>query len=66
VYQPNQAPNPQALQQATTRYEQVSRDPQFAALQTRPEFQDSLRSLRRLSEVRTAANTTINLPPPPR
>jgi lipid-binding SYLF domain-containing protein len=65
VYTPNSVPNPQALQQATARYEEVSRDPKFAALQTRPEFQESLRSLRQLSEVRTASNT-LQLPPPPR
>jgi hypothetical protein len=66
VYTPNQAPNPQSLQQATTRYEEVSRDPKFAALQTRPEFQESLRALRQLGEVRTASNNTLQLPPPPR
>jgi hypothetical protein len=66
VYTPNAALNPQALQQATSRYEEVSRDPKFAALQTRPEFQESLRSLKRLGEVRTASNTTLQLPPPPR
>jgi lipid-binding SYLF domain-containing protein len=66
VYVANQAPHPQALQQAISRYEEVSRRPEYVALQSRPEFQDSLRSLRRLSEVRTAANTTLDLPPPPK
>ena len=60
VYMPNQVPNPQALQQAASRYEDVSRRPEYAALQTRPEFQETLRSLRQLSEVRTASNTTLN------
>ncbi|MCI0333424.1 MAG: lipid-binding SYLF domain-containing protein [Planctomycetes bacterium] len=66
VYTPNAAPSQQALQQATSRYEEVSRRPEYAALQARPEFQDALRSLRRLSEVRTASNSTLQLPPPPR
>jgi hypothetical protein len=66
VYVPNQVPNPQALQQAVSRYEDVARRPEYVALQSRPEFQDALRSLRRLSEVRTAANSSLDLPPPPK
>jgi lipid-binding SYLF domain-containing protein len=66
VNTPNAVPSPQALQQVTSRYETVSRDPQFAALNSRPEFQEALRSLKRLGEVRTASNTTLQLPPPPR
>jgi lipid-binding SYLF domain-containing protein len=66
IYVQNAAPSPQALQQATARYEAVSRDPQFAPLSSRPEFQEAVRSLKRLGEVRTASNTTIQLPPPPR
>ena len=66
VYTPNQVPNLQAIQQATARYEEVARRPEYAALQARPDFQATLQSLRRLSEMRTAANTTLQLPPPPR
>jgi hypothetical protein len=66
VYTPNGAPNPQALQQAVSRYEEVARKPEYVALQSRPEFQETLRSLRRLSEVRTAANPSPELPPPPK
>jgi SH3 domain-containing YSC84-like protein 1 len=66
VTTPGQVPNPQALQQVTARYEDVSRRPEYAALQTRPEFQATLRSLRQLGEVRTASNSTLQLPPPPR
>jgi SH3 domain-containing YSC84-like protein 1 len=65
VYTPNAALDPQSLQQATARYEEVSRGSQFAALNTKPEFQEALRSLKRLGEVRTASNTS-QLPPPPR
>ncbi len=66
VYMPNRVPNPQATQQALDRYEDVGRRPEFAALQARPEFQQALNSLRRLSDVRTASNTSLQLPPPPK
>ena len=66
VYVPNQVPSSSAVQQALARYEDVSRRPEYAALQTRPEFQEALRSLRRLSEVRTASNNSLQLPPPPK
>jgi hypothetical protein len=65
VYVPNAVISPQSIQPALSRYEDVARRPEFAALQARPEFQDAVRSLRRLSEVRTATNTPLNLPPPP-
>jgi lipid-binding SYLF domain-containing protein len=65
VYTPNQVPNPQETQQVLQKYEDVSRNPQYAALQARPEFQQTLTSLRKLSEVRTASNTSLQLPPPP-
>jgi len=66
VYIPNKVPNPQATQQALQRYEDVARSPQYAALNSRPEFQQTLASLRRLGEVRTASNTSLQLPPPPK
>jgi lipid-binding SYLF domain-containing protein len=66
VYMPNQVPNPQAMQQALSRYEQVANQPQFAALKTIPEFTQTMESLRRMSDVRTASNTSLNLPPPPK
>jgi hypothetical protein len=66
VYTPNAVLNPQSLQPATAKYEEVSRRSDFAALSTQPDFQETLRSLKQLSEVRTASNTTPQLPPPPR
>lgn len=66
VYSPNGVPNPQQTQQALQHYEDVARRPEYAALQARPEFQQALSSLRRLSEARTASNTSLQLPPPPR
>jgi lipid-binding SYLF domain-containing protein len=66
VYIPNKVPNPQATQQALERYEDVARQPQYAALQAKPEFQQALTSLRRLNDVRTASNSSLSLPPPPK
>jgi lipid-binding SYLF domain-containing protein len=65
VYVANSNISPQSIQPALSHYEVVEKDPKYAALQARPEFQETLRSLRRLSEVRTAANTSLTLPPPP-
>jgi lipid-binding SYLF domain-containing protein len=65
VYAPNQAPSPQETQQAIQKYEDVARNPQYAALGARPEFLQTLTALRRYGEVRTASNTAIQLPPPP-
>jgi lipid-binding SYLF domain-containing protein len=65
VYVPNASISPQSIQPALTRYEDVAKRAEFAALHARPEFQDALQALRRLSEVRTASNTPLNLPPPP-
>jgi hypothetical protein len=65
VYMPGHVPTAQAIQPALARYEDVARRPEYAALHARPEFQTALQSLRRLSEVRTAANSDTSLPPPP-
>jgi lipid-binding SYLF domain-containing protein len=65
VYTPGRVPSPQVIQPALTRYEDVARRNEYAALHARPDFQTVLRSLRRLAEVRTAANSAISLPPPP-
>jgi lipid-binding SYLF domain-containing protein len=65
VYMPGRVPTAQAVQPALARYEDVARRPEYAALHARPEFQTALQSLRRLSDVRTAANSSISLPPPP-
>jgi len=65
VYMPNAVPDAQAIQPTLARYEEVARRPEYAALQARPDFQETLRSLRQLSEVRTATNARLELPPPP-
>ena len=66
VSTPNQTPNPQAIQTALQKYEAVCHNPQYTALSTRPDFQQTLVSLRRMSDIRTASNTSGQLPPPPR
>jgi lipid-binding SYLF domain-containing protein len=66
IYIPNQVPSAEAMRQSLARYEEVARQSQYAALQTRPEFQQALRSLRQLGDVRTASNSSLNLPPPPK
>jgi SH3 domain-containing YSC84-like protein 1 len=65
VYTPGRVPTAQAIQPALARYEDVARRAEYAALHARPEFQTAVNSLRRLSEVRTAANSNLSLPPPP-
>jgi lipid-binding SYLF domain-containing protein len=66
VYQPNQVPSQQALQQTVQRYEDITRRPEYAALYTRAEFQQTLAALKRMGEVRTASSTSLALPPPPK
>jgi lipid-binding SYLF domain-containing protein len=66
VSSPNSVPNPQAMQQALQHYQDVARQPQYQALTSRPEFQQALASLQRLSDARVASNTALQLPPPPR
>jgi hypothetical protein len=58
-----QPTNPPDLQQALSRYEAVANQPQYAALKERPGFTQTMDSLKRMSEVRTASNA---LPPPPK
>jgi lipid-binding SYLF domain-containing protein len=65
VYMPNFVPNPQAIQQSIARYEDVSRRPEYEALASRVEFQETLRALWQLGELQQAATPGLNLPPPP-
>jgi SH3 domain-containing YSC84-like protein 1 len=65
VYVPNGMPNPQTIQQALAKYEDVAQRSEFTALQTRPEFQETLKWLRQMSRLQTPPSTTLNLPPPP-
>jgi lipid-binding SYLF domain-containing protein len=66
IYTPNQIPSPQETQMALQKYEEVNRNAQYAALQARPDFQETLAGLRKLNDVRTASNASLQLPPPPR
>jgi SH3 domain-containing YSC84-like protein 1 len=59
-------PGVDTLQQAMGRFDTVAKDPQFATLAGRPEFQTVHHLLRLYLNARTAAaNSTLNLPPPP-
>jgi lipid-binding SYLF domain-containing protein len=66
VYTPGAAPNQQQLTQTIQRYEEVSHRSEFATVQTLPGFQQTLDSLRKMGEVRTASNSAITLPMPPK
>jgi SH3 domain-containing YSC84-like protein 1 len=66
IYIPYHTPNPQVLQQALSRYEEISRRPEYAPLTSRPEFQATLKSMWQLAELQTDANTPLQLPPPPK
>jgi lipid-binding SYLF domain-containing protein len=65
VYVPNQNPNPQWIQQAVARYEDIARRPEYAALHTRPEFQETRRCLHRVRDLQQAGVQPLPLPPPP-
>lgn len=59
-------PDVESLQQTMARFDTVAKDPQFAALAGRPEFQAVHQLLRLYLNARTAAaGPTLNLPPPP-
>ncbi len=66
VYLLNGVPNPELIQQAMVRYEELSRQPEFAAITARAEFQETLKSLRKLDELQRAANQPPPLPSPPK
>jgi hypothetical protein len=64
IYMPNQSPSLQSLEQAIGRYESLVGQPQYAALTSRPEFQDTLKGLWRLGELQQGTHQ-LRLPPPP-
>jgi hypothetical protein len=66
IYIPYQAPDPQVLHQALSRYEEIPRRPEYAALSSRPEFQATLKAMWKLAELQSDANTPLQLPPPPK
>ncbi|MCL4206463.1 MAG: lipid-binding SYLF domain-containing protein [Pirellulaceae bacterium] len=59
-------PDVESLRQALSRFDTVAQDPQFAALTGRQEFQTAYQQLRNYLNARTAAQSPLNLPPPPR
>ena len=65
IYIPNHAPSVESIEQAISRYETVSEDPQFAALTNQPAFQATLKGLWRLGELQQGSQQKMRLPPPP-
>jgi lipid-binding SYLF domain-containing protein len=65
VYMPNQVPSAQTIQQAAARYEDIARRSEYAALTSRPEYQETRRLLWRMNELQQARTQTLQLPPPP-
>jgi lipid-binding SYLF domain-containing protein len=65
LYMPSVALVPQNIQIAIARYDDIARRPEYAALYTRPEFQETRRLLARLGELQQTQTTSLQLPPPP-
>jgi lipid-binding SYLF domain-containing protein len=65
VYIPNHAPSVEAIEQAISRYEAVSENPQYAGLTDQPAFQSTLKSLWQLGAAQQGAQQKLRLPPPP-
>jgi lipid-binding SYLF domain-containing protein len=66
VYAENGKPSAAAMNSAIQRYEQVARDPKYAALAKRPEFQRVRASLQQFaSAVEAEPSAVLALPPPP-
>jgi len=56
---------PEALEASAARYDAVARDPRYASLASRPEFQSVHAQLRHYAELLTNRRPTPDLPPPP-
>ena len=65
VYIPNHVPSVEAIEQAISRYESVSENPQYAALTDQAPFKATLKGLWRLGELQQGAQQKLRLPPPP-
>lgn len=65
IYIPNHSPSVQSIEQAISRYEQVSEDPQFSSLTSQPAFQATLSGLWKLGEQLQGSEQKMRLPPPP-
>jgi hypothetical protein len=59
------APNPAEINAIVAKYDSVARDPQYASLASRPEFQSVYGLLKHYQASLSPANAAIQLPPPP-
>jgi lipid-binding SYLF domain-containing protein len=66
VYVANGVPNPQGIQLEISRYEEISKRPEYASLTSRPEFQDTLKALWKLGEAQAGTGQPLQLSAPPR
>ncbi|MCH5375698.1 MAG: hypothetical protein JJ992_17135, partial [Planctomycetes bacterium] len=66
VYEGNDVPSIEVLKETAARFDTVSRNPQYATLVQRPEFQTTSRLLSEYVNACGAnADGPLNLPPPP-
>jgi hypothetical protein len=66
VYAEGGKPSAAALASALQRYDQVARDPKYAALARRPEFQRARLTLQQYhGAVESEPSVIVPLPPPP-
>ena len=66
IYVANGVPNPQLMQQVASHYEMVSQRPEYAALASRPEFQETAKALWKFNEAQGVGSQAVSMPPPPR
>ncbi len=65
LYIPNHSPSIQQIEQAISRYEAISHQPQYSSLTSQPAFQATLKGLWRIGELQQGAQQKVTLPPPP-
>ncbi len=65
VFDNAQPPDLDALRRSLQQYDRVARDPQYAALTRRPEFQTTYRLLSEYVQQLSAGAAQVRLPPPP-
>jgi lipid-binding SYLF domain-containing protein len=66
VYDPTRRPSPQAIELTLQRFNMVAQNPQYQALNSRPQFQATYQLLQKLSdELRSTSSGQLALPSPP-
>lgn len=65
LYIPHHSPSIQQIEQAISRYEALSNQPQYSGLTRQPAFQATLKGLWRMGELQQGAQQKMALPAPP-